>query len=377
MTTDLIVCGLGPAGRALAHRALAQGLAVTAVDPVPGRRWTATYAAWADDLPGWIAPAALAATVRRPIAWGTRRFEIDRPYVVFDGAALQDSLDVSGARVIADRAVEISRPRGRPGGTESVRLSSGQVLTARRVIDARGVGRSPRRAEQTAYGLLVPEERWDEPLFMDWRPDNGADPGEAPSFLYAIPLGGNTFLLEETCLAGRPAVPGARLRQRLLTRLRHRGVELTGTERVEHVRFPVEGGRPGARRFGAAGALLHPASGYSVAASLAAADALATGSSLRPISAQAVHALRTAGLRSLLALDPADAPRFFDAFFGLPPALQRAYLSGRTDVGGTATAMTTLFRALPRRLRGTLAAATVGLPQRHRRPATATVPPHR
>lgn len=83
MTPDLFICGLGPAGRALAHRALARGLTVTVVDPHPDRGWTPTYAAWADELPGWVAPEAIAATAPHPVAWGTRRFEIDRHYVVF------------------------------------------------------------------------------------------------------------------------------------------------------------------------------------------------------------------------------------------------------------------------------------------------------
>ncbi|WP_280382616.1 lycopene cyclase family protein [Nocardia wallacei] len=362
MTTDLLVCGLGPAGRALAHRALCHGLSVTAVDPNPGRRWTATYAAWEDELPGWIATAAVAATVPRPVCWGTKRFELDRRYVVFDGAALQDSLALAGARLVADRAVEIVAPRPGTTGPESVRLSSGDVLSARRVIDARGTPRSPGRAEQTAYGVVVHRDRWDGPLFMDWRADNGAAPGEPPSFLYAIPLGADRYLLEETCLAGRPALTGAQLRGRLRTRMRSRGIELDGNEPVEHVRFPVQGGRPGARRFGAAGGLLHPATGYSVAASLAAADALATGSSIWPVSARAVHHLRRAGLRALLALPPADIPPFFDAFFALSPAHQRAYLSARDDLPGTAGAMGSLYRALPWRLRRTLTTATLGLP---------------
>ncbi|MFJ1455473.1 lycopene cyclase family protein [Nocardia sp. N2S4-5] len=359
MTADLIVCGLGPAGRALAHRAVARGLSVTVVDPRPDRRWTATYAAWADDVPEWVAAHTVAATVPRPVAWGTRRFEIDRPYAVFDVGALQDSLSLGDARVVADRAAEIVRPRG-DTGAEAVRLASGQVLTGRRVVDARGVGRSPARAEQTAYGVVVARERWTEPLFMDWRPDHGAGADETPSFLYAIPLAPDTCLLEETCLAGRPALSGTALRERLRTRLRCRGIELDGSEPVEHVRFPVQGGRPGDRRFGAAGGLLHPATGYSVAASLAAADAVAAGDSIWPPAARAVHRLRTAGLRALLALPPPDVPPFFDAFFALSPRRQRAYLSGRADLPGTATAMAALFANLPWQLRRTLAAATVG-----------------
>ncbi|MCM6775576.1 lycopene cyclase family protein [Nocardia sp. CDC159] len=355
-----MVCGLGPAGRALAHRALAHGLSVTAVDPHPGRRWTATYGGWADELPGWLDPAVVAATVDRPIAWGTRRFEIDRRYVVFDTAALRGALDLGGARVIADRVESLGTEPTGTKGPWRVRLSAGEVLTADRVIDARGLTRSPARAEQTAFGVIVPADRWSEPLFMDWRPDNGAAPGEPPSFLYAIPLGPNRFLLEETCLAGRPALPLPTLRTRLLHRLRSRGIDLHGDEPTEHVRFPLEGGRPTAHRFGAAGAMLHPATGYSLTASLSAADAYATGAPPHPVRTRLVHRLRTAGLRSLLALPPTDLPAFFDAFFALPPHHQRAYLSATTDLPATAAAMTALFTAVPWRIRRTLITATLG-----------------
>lgn len=371
MTSDLLVCGAGPAGRALAHRALSHGLSVAVIEPQPQRRWTATYAAWADELPGWLASEAVAATVDRPVAWGTRRAVVDRPYVVFDTGRLQDSLDLTGAHIVADRVAEIVPPtRWGTRGLDlpSVRLASGNVMAAGRVIDARGVGRSPARAEQTAFGVIVERDRWNEDmLFMDWRADNGAEVGAPPSFLYAVPLDDERVLLEETCLAGRPALDPRDLHDRLRHRLRSRGIELTGDEAIERVRFPVEGGLRKATAFGAAGALMHPATGYSVATALATADAVVRGDSLWPAPVRAVHALRAAGLRALLALPPQDLPAFFDAFFALPVASQRAYLSGREDLPGTAAAMTSLFAALPWRTRRVMAAAVVR-PRKRARP---------
>ncbi|MFI6166877.1 lycopene cyclase family protein [Nocardia sp. NPDC051052] len=360
MTTEVIVCGLGPAGRALASRCLVRGLSVTVVDPLPDRRWSATYAAWADELPGWLDPAAIAATVDQPTACGTRAHRIDRPYVVLDADRLRASLELTGADVVADRAVELT--------ANTVVLASGRLLTARRVFDARGIARSAAFAEQTAYGLVLDARHCAgvEPLFMDWRTDNGAPADAAQSFLYAVPLGGGSMLLEETCLAGRPALDGAVLRDRLHHRLRSRGIEFTGDERVERVRFPVEGGRPGRHTFGAAGGFAHPATGYSVAASLTAAEAVAAGATAWPASARAVYRLRAAGLRALLGLPPADLPVFFDAFFAMPTSAQRAYLSGRTDLTGTVTAMRTLFGALPPQLRRRVAAATLGMGIRSR-----------
>ncbi|GAB3205931.1 lycopene cyclase family protein [Nocardia tengchongensis] len=368
MTDDLLICGAGPAGRALAHRALAHGLAVTVVDPHPDRRWTATYAAWVDELPGWVAPEAIAARVERPVAWTSHRIELDRPYLVFDTAALQDSLDISGARLIQDSVTAIdAAARTRYDGLDlpSVRLASGRTLPAGRVIDARGIPRSPTLAEQTAYGVIVDRAHYPDPdiLFMDWRDDNGADPAALPSFLYAVPLGEDRMLLEETCLAGLPALDQRTLHERLTHRLRSRGIVLTGAEPTERVRFPVHGGTRHATAFGAAGGFTHPATGYSVATSLRLADTVIAGESAWPASARAVHLLRQSGLRALLALPPTELPLFFDTFFQLPIAAQSAYLSGRDDLRGTAAAMSALFAALPWRVRRKLAAAVV-LPPR-------------
>lgn len=354
MGAEVVVCGLGPAGRALAHRCVARGMTVTAIDPAPERPWVATYGAWSDELPEWLPAGAVAATVTRPAAWAETRHVLDRAYTVLDSEGLRSGLDISGARVVAERVVRVER--------NTVTLASGAVVTGERVIDARGLARSPARAEQTAYGIVLRvEDTAAETLFMDWRADNGANPLAPRSFLYAIPLGAGEFLFEETCLAGRPALPSDELRNRLLHRLSSRGIEFDANARVERVRFPVEGGKPGPGRFGAAGGFTHPATGYSVAAALSAADAVAAGRSIWPASARAVHALRAAGLRALLALPPADVPLFFEAFFDLPAERQRAYLSGRTDLAGTVAAMGGLFRKLPPRSRARIAATTLGI----------------
>ncbi len=341
MHTDLVVCGLGPAGRALAHRSLARGMRVSVVDPFPGKPWTATYSAWVDEVPYWL--PLLGTVVAQPLVWTTRTQRVPRPYLVFDTAALQDALHLDGAHTITDRAVEVT--------ANTVTLASGARLHADRVVDARGVRPSRLLAQQTAYGVVVEADH--EPFFMDWRPDNDAGPGALPSFLYAVPTPAGT-LLEETCLVGRPPLPLGELRRRLDARLRARGI--SGAVRAtEKVRFAVTGGRPGRNRYGTAGAFVHPATGYSVAAALQLADA----SELWPPAARAVHALRHAGLRALLRMPPADVPEFFAAFFDLPVELQRAYLSERANLPGTAAAMRDLFAHVPTRLRTILVRATL------------------
>ncbi|TSD95334.1 lycopene cyclase family protein [Skermania sp. ID1734] len=366
--TDVAIVGLGPAGRALAHRCLRHGLRVSVVDPHPKRRWTPTYACWLDELPSWIAPAVIAQTIAHPAVWANQRRALDRPYCVLDTAALQDSLTLDGADSYAATAVGLDR--------HTVALSSGDELSAQHVIDARGAAPGPGVAQQTAFGVIVSADRAQPVLdgqqawFMDWRNDNGASPGDPASFLYAMPLSDRRVLLEETNLVGRPALGLRELQRRLGVRLRNRGLTVDGTEPVERVRIAVEpppSGPEGVTAFGARAGLMHPGTGYSVAASLQAADrfaqALADGADphaiLWPPRARAVQALRRAGLRSLLGLEPGRTAAFFDAFFALSPAHQRAYLSDRYSLGGTAAAMTALFAALPADLRRTVAFATM------------------
>ena len=82
---------------------------------------------------------------------------------------------------------------------------------------------------------------------------------------------------------------------------------------------------------------MHPATGFSVAATLrlapAVADALAAHlpgdprgalaaahAVLWPPAAQAVHLLRRRGLEALLRMPPEEVPAFFEVFFALPGA---------------------------------------------------------
>mgnify|MGYP001627216441 CR=1 FL=1 len=107
---------------------------------------------------------------------------------------------------------------------------------------------------------------------------------------------------------------------------------------------------------------MHPGTGYSVASSLAEADAVAKAiadggdpnAALWPRSAKAVSALRRVGLNALLTLGSGEVATFFDTFFDLPVEAQRSYLSDRRDASATAKVMATLFRSSPWHVRKTL-----------------------
>ncbi|GAA3874280.1 hypothetical protein GCM10022243_44130 [Saccharothrix violaceirubra] len=343
---DVLVVGGGPAGRALARACVGRGLDTALVDPAPARPWRATYAAWSDELPA----DARTRSESRAVVVATRRHDLDRGYAVLDDRWLRD---LDGVRVLTGRVV------GRTPTTAC--LADGSVLGAGAVVYAGG---TRGHVHQTAIGVVVgaraarPFVADGEALVMDWRrpPDAGTPD---PTFLYAVPLGDDRVLLEETSLARRPGLPAAELRRRLRSRLAaHRIAVPDGEERV---RFPLD--VPPGDGFGATAGFVHPATGYSVAASLrlapVAADALVSGvpveRAMWPYRAKAVHALHRFGLDAVLALRPHQVPEFFDEFFDLPATFQRSYLSDRTDLRGTVAAMSGLFRSAKWSLRARLA----------------------
>lgn len=365
--------GAGPAGRAVAARAATTGLDVALIDPDPQRPWTATYGAWADELPRWLPRSVVATEVAGVAAYARTAHSLDRRYVVLSTATLQQALSPpAGVRPVAASAVGLRRD----GSHTAVLLRGGGEVGTRVVIDASGarrvLGGGPPpgvRAVQTAVGVMVPTAAGSGCWFMDWRQDHG-DRGE-PSFLYAVPLEGQRMLWEETCLARRPAMTLEVLERRLRRRLVARGVAVPDDAPTERVAFavdtPLTTGKGPVVTFGAAAPLIHPATGYSVAAALRLADPLVTtvaGRLADPVAAAAaarqvvwsrparwVHRLRRRGLEAVLALPPEGVVDFFELFFSLPATHQRAYLSEREDLPAVAKAMAAVFAAADWQLR--------------------------
>ncbi|MGW3470282.1 lycopene cyclase family protein [Saccharopolyspora sp. NPDC000995] len=371
--------GGGPAGRAAAAACSDTGLQVTLVDPAPRRVWPHTYGTWRDELPPSVPSAALASVMPRMAVHGTDRHEWQRPYAVLDNTALWKHFWRANVVEVTGRAT--AAEHGPTGST--VVLKDGRRFAAAVVVDATGAtralsgGRPPHTAaQQSALGWVVDAataEPFCEPdagVFMDWRPAPQTR-GGWPTFLYAIRLGPDRVLLEETSLARRPALPLALLRRRLAGRFAAAGVDAQGRIGEERVRFPVDDPLPRPGRvipFGAAAGFVHPATGFSVAASLRrapwlaaaisaglpsgpAAAAKASWSIQWPPSAVAAHVLRHRALHALLSLPPDLVPGFFETFFRLDEPHRTAFLAPEGNPAGTAAAMSALFRNAPWRIR--------------------------
>ncbi|MGW5218786.1 lycopene cyclase family protein [Nocardia sp. NPDC004085] len=339
---DVCVVGLGPTGRALAHRAMNAGLSVTAIDPRPERLWPPTFSCWVDELPRWLPATAIATTIPAPTVWTKTEHRIERPYCVLSKPGLRAALPLDDATVVAGRATRVD--------AHEVELADGAVHRAATVFDARGLPSLGRRRAASAHGIFVDAETAapmiteGEGLLLDWRPENGAGPDEPPSFLYAVPLGDGTVIFEETSLGLRGGMPQHELRKRTLTRLAAHGIRLSGAEPSEAAHYPLD--QPPPRRgearaipFGSRGGMMHPCTGYSVADSLALVDtavaALMEGrdpiAALWPPRARLVYWMRMRGLYGLGRLTTEQSVAMFDAFFSASPRGQRALLSAHDD----------------------------------------------
>ncbi|GAA5043740.1 lycopene cyclase family protein [Nocardia callitridis] len=341
-TADICVVGLGPTGRALAHRAMRAGLRVLAVDPRPDRIWAPTFSCWVDELPDWLPATAIASTIGAPTVWTDVERRIQRPYCVLSKPGLRDALPLDDATVIAARATRVA--------ADEVDLADGTTLTASAVFDTRGLPPLGRRRAASAHGIFVdaataaPMVTEGEGLLLDWRPENGAGPDEPPSFLYSVPLGDGTVIFEETSLGLRGGMPQHELRKRTLHRLAAHGIRLTGEEPHEAAHYPLAQPppKPGVAQpvpFGSRGGMMHPCTGYSVADSLALVDtavnALLAGDDpiarLWPRRARLVYWMRMRGLYGLGRLTTEQSTAMFDAFFTASPRGQRALLSAHAD----------------------------------------------
>jgi lycopene cyclase-like protein len=383
----VLVVGDGPAGWAVASACATAGLPVVLLGPHPDRDWRNTYGAWVDEIEPLGLGDVFACRYERPVVRtdrGARRLE--RPYGILDNGALRATL---AARAPFRVVTGVARRVGHDRDGATVELASGAVLSAGVVVDATGhrpalVDRPlDGAAWQVAYGLVG---RFDPApvgmTLMDWR--TVAGPARPPTFCYAMDLGDGIGLIEETVLASRPAATTRALAERLDRRLAQEGVTVRERVAVERVRFPMGGPLPasGSRvvPFGAAAGMVHPATGYQVAAGLRRAPdlagALAAAARARDATPEALaragwgavwprrrrreRALHAFGLEVLLRLDQDGVQRFFEAFFALPVHQWSAYVSGARSPRAVARTMLAVARRLPPRERRAVLSAAAG-----------------
>ena len=368
MKRDVLVLGSGPAGMAAAAACRGVGLDVQLVAPAPRANWTPTYSAWSDELPAWV---------RRDMCWNEVQVHlgdndvvrVDRPYARIDREALHGELwarahgiTLTDARAAVSKVSEAGVVVSDDGGGEH---------HAAVVVDA--TGSNDATHFQTAYGLIAEvsgsgAERLDaeSPLWMDFSESFGSG-REIPTFLYALPNSDGTWLLEETALIRGPLVPYSELERRLWIRLGRMGIDVDRVVGVERCTIPMDVAPRRARgvvRFGTAGGMVHPATGFHVARVLSAAprlaSAIASGLSEGPDAAVARahaavwpddsarrHGLFRFGAKAMAGLSTTHTRAFFRAFFSMPDPFVRGFLAGSLPTAEMVAGMTSMFARLP------------------------------
>nr|WP_162465549.1 lycopene cyclase family protein [Prochlorococcus marinus] len=361
--SDVLVMGAGPAALCIASELVQKGLKVSALaSNSPDRLWTNTYGIWAEELESLGMASLLGSRWTNTVSYfgdgvkeeGLKPTLHNFDYGLFDQSLFQKNLldKCDGINWIIETAEDI---RYRDSITEVI-CTSGKIYRARVVIDASG-HRSPfvKRpdhgpiAQQAAYGIVgrfsSPPVEKDQFVLMDFRPDHLTkdELEEPPSFLYAMDFGEGLYFVEETSLACAPPLTWSKLKERLLLRLSHRGIEIQEVVHEEHCLFPMNLPLPFLNQpllaFGGAASMVHPASGYMVGALLRRAPALADELSKAITSDPSLDSARLAkrgwqvlwtpdlvlrhrlyqfGLKRLMSFDETLLRSFFTSFFKLP-----------------------------------------------------------
>lgn len=367
---DVLVVGAGPAGLSAAAEAAERGLGVKVLDPSLSSPWPNNYGAWQDELEA-LGYGECAARVweRSAVYLPEKKIPLQRKYSRIDRAKLKRQL-VQRIQKCGGSLDEDAVAGFQSGGDAcSLPLKSGRIARARVVLDASGypgkLTGSPSYdplgpGYQAAIGITIrcPGGHGfpvNEMVFMDWTSAHlegtelESTAEKIPTFLYAMPFDEEVAFVEETSLVARPSASLDLCRDRLHARLRYMGLQYQLEDPEEELCMIPMGGRlPEHPRkqsapvpIGAAGGLVHPATGYSVVRSLSAAKRIADGlSKSGVIDASLVwsalwvesEARRRAfflfGMEVLLALNLSGLRSFFDGFFHLEQRLWQGFLSG-------------------------------------------------
>ncbi len=384
--------GAGPAALCIASELIQVGLNVSALaSHSPEKPWPNTYGIWAEELESLGLEGLLRYRWKDTVSYFGKGLDKDESnpiahefdYGLFDQAVFQNSLlqKCSGL----NWAIETAKNIRFVDKLTEVICSSGNTYLARIVIDASGHKSSFIRrpdhgavAQQAAYGVVgkfnYPPVEKDQFVLMDYRPDHLTNDQlkEPPSFLYAMDFGNDLYFVEETSLACEPAVSWNTLKERLLARLSHRGIEITKVEHEEYCLFPMNLPLPDRNQsilaFGGSASMVHPASGYMVGALLRRAPDLAKQlSGLIAIdppldSAELAkqswkvlwttelvqrHRLYQFGLQRLMSFDEALLRSFFATFFKLPKQDWSRFLANTLPFPRLILVMLRLFAISP------------------------------
>tara|TARA_Y100001968_G_scaffold285552_2_gene285630 strand:+ start:2202 stop:3413 length:1212 start_codon:yes stop_codon:yes gene_type:complete len=358
---DILILGSGPAALCLASELAKQNLIIKAISTKsPTEKWENTYGIWAGELEELGLESLLSHRWSKTVSFfgngmnekGNIPTEHCYDYGLINQEAFQNELfkNCKGIKWLNETAKQITEKNK----ISEVICFSGLKLKARLVIDASGhksnfIKRPAKKdvAQQAAYGIVgkfsSPPVKKDHFVLMDFRSDhlNNEELLSSPSFLYAMDLGNETFFVEETSLASYPALSQDHLKERLLSRLKNKGIKIKDIYHEENCLFPMNSPLPYKKQFvlgfGGSASMVHPASGYMIGSLLRRAPLLAEKLAiilkepnltslelatkgwevLWPYELTQRHKLYQYGLQRLMSFDENKLRSFFYNFFKL------------------------------------------------------------
>ena len=358
---DILILGSGPAALCLASELAKQNLVIKGISTKsPTEKWQNTYGIWAAELEELGLESLLSHRWSNTVSFfgngmnekGNIPTEHCYDYGLINQEAFQNELlkNCKGIKWLNETAKQITEKNK----ISEVICFSGLKLKARLVIDASGhksnfIKRPAKKdvAQQAAYGIVgkfsSPPVKKDHFVLMDFRSDhlNNEELLSSPSFLYAMDLGNETFFVEETSLASYPALSQDHLKERLLSRLKNKGIKIKDIYHEENCLFPMNSPLPYKKQFvlgfGGSASMVHPASGYMIGSLLRRAPLLAENLAiflkepnltslelatkgwevLWPYELTQRHKLYQYGLQRLMSFDENKLRSFFSNFFKL------------------------------------------------------------
>lgn len=390
-TYDVVVVGAGPAGLSLATELAARGARTGCIDPEPAAAWTQQLGGFLEDWTPAYQPCIEARWAAPSVVTSRRHHVLDRCYVSVDPRRLHAHVHTravdSGVQLVTGTARDIEHD----ADGSAVTLQGGDRVEARLVVDATGTGHFLDRAgygslaSQVSHGELVEVERHPfrcgEMALMDFRP---VDDGERlPTFLHALPLAHDRLYVQETSLVSTVPVSRAMLERRLRARMQRFDLGDVRVLDTQKAHVPMTRALPVREQrtlgYGAAAAMVHPATGHHVARSLARAPAVAqatidqlSGTRSLDEASRAVWRviwpgddlrkweLYGFGARFMVSLDQDRTERFFDAFFSLPGRDWSGFFAATPTATQLAATMSRVFARLDPELRWDLMRLAAG-----------------
>ncbi|KAK4427879.1 Capsanthin/capsorubin synthase, chromoplastic [Sesamum alatum] len=308
---DVIIIGAGPAGLRLAEQVSSRGIKVCCVDPSPLSMWPNNYGVWVDE---------------------------------FERLGLEDCLDktwpICSVYINDDNPKYLNRAYGRVGRKElKLRFLSNCAVN--------GVKFHKAKAWKVEHEAFESSVACDDGAGTELKADLIVDAsGFRSSFIeYNKPRTDHGYQIAHE------------VKQRMAERLRHLGIQVRRVIEEEKCFFQMGGPLPripqSIMAFGGNSGLVHSATGYTVARTMALAPAVAEaiaeclGSTCRgspllydrvwnalwPVERRWSREYNNLGMEILLALDLEGTRGFLDAFFKLNPHQWQGFLSSTLSFG--------------------------------------------